>query len=438
LPLRAKFGLLSNLIDILSEPYGGTHHNYLFLHSKRTVQNSHALLSPDPNIVQRYDRPENPLHKVPFDLELVKSFPAFVKQHLSNYHPLFQDTCVFLQSLDSSSLVDSSSSPSVIWTDEMFRASAEEAEKRGQRSSWGELLVTPETASVMIRPNRLIEIEIAEAAKQAASFQRTNGHDDDDSEDGKGPEHKPSPPSQEQNALVDSDDEDDVPVRPKRKRHLVDSDDDEHEKDGNSDGDEPRTKKMTATAQSMEMDGLDKLGLTLVSKPSGSYSSSVMVQAIRHLTPYLDPKPGKELSGLFSDLVHYTIADSQTAPFIKEVIQVFTLPSLECMLFCVNCLRRGNKAFLKQLFKPSKHDSKAAGGIIVFTTWLSVATHLMEQERFIPNEERTEELLACEIIRLICDFHVIQTAKQVDILKKKFNVDWIEITNEVRLSLFFC
>eukprot|EP00978_Attheya_sp_CCMP212_P046464 scaffold394120_cov47-Attheya_sp.AAC.1 len=327
----------------------------------------------------------------------------------------------------------SSSSSSVIWTDELFRASAEEAEKRGQRSPWGELLVTPEKASVMVRPNRLLEIEIEEATKQAASFQRTNGHDDvdEDDEDEKGPGHKPSPPPQEQNALVDSDDEDDIPVRPKRKRHLVDSDDDEHENDGNSNNDEPRTKKMTTTAQSMEMDGLETLGVTLVSKPSGSYSSSAMLEAIRHLTPYLDPKPGEELSGLFSDVVHYTIADSQTAPFIKEVLQVSTLPSLECMLFCVNCLRRGNKAFLKQLFKPSKQDPKTAGGIIVFTTWLSVATHLMEQERFVPNEERTEELLACEIVRLICDFHVIQTAKQVDILKKKFNVDWIEITNEM-------
>ena len=99
LPLRAKFGLLSNLLDLMSEPYNNNTNNYVPVHARRSPANIHALLSPSEDTYQKFNTEEEPLNKEPFDLELLEQCPGFVRRHLLNYHPLLHGGCAFMKRL---------------------------------------------------------------------------------------------------------------------------------------------------------------------------------------------------------------------------------------------------------------------------------------------------------------------------------------------------
>ena len=195
LTLRAQFGLLSNLLDLLSEPYNNNSNNYVPVHARRSPANIHALLSPNDETFQKFNSEEEPLNREPFDLELLERCPGFVREQLLNYHPLLHEGCAFMKRLsamssssgagrnidegsnESAALVldgeDASQSASSFvpnrkqkrrWAAADYRRSALEAEARGQRTPWGDLIPNAKA----IKPNRLIDIEIRNAARGAA------------------------------------------------------------------------------------------------------------------------------------------------------------------------------------------------------------------------------------------------------------------------------
>lgn len=59
-------------------------------------------------------------------------------------------------------------------------------------------------------------------------------------------------------------------------------------------------------------------------------------------------------------------------------------------------------------------------------------------DSFRNDQAQTEEMIACSIMELICSFGtVIKKEKQLDVLKTKFNVDWIDIVEKVSFAREF-
>ena len=184
LPLRCRFGLLSNLADLFWEPYEDTDGNYVPVHARRSPANIHALLTPSAEVYRSSRKGEvdvdgngviddgeaKPLNREPFDLELLNLCPGFVRSHMLGHHPLLHDNCAFIKRLAEAEaeakarLQAADVEDERAFTDDDCLTSALSAEDRGQRTSWGESLPRGRP----VRPNRLIDIEIRAAARDAA------------------------------------------------------------------------------------------------------------------------------------------------------------------------------------------------------------------------------------------------------------------------------
>jgi hypothetical protein len=142
-PFRAKFQLLSNLVDMFSED----DFRYLDVHISKTPKEVFDILSPNQQLLARY--PD--LNTMPFDFELLKRCPAFIKQHLTNLHPKLSPSCQFIQGLDQME-GELKLSKKVQTFD--YMQSAFEAEKRSSREPHGDMREGAPTP----RPNMLLTI----------------------------------------------------------------------------------------------------------------------------------------------------------------------------------------------------------------------------------------------------------------------------------------
>lgn len=134
--MRAKFGLLSNLIDTLLE--GGYFENFhrelspKLLHQKLSCLDEAAFQVFKQN---RDDDDDTLIFQEPFDYTLLseQGSISFIKQHLGGLYPGF-DKSKFWKELVK---LKGHKRGTPKWTSEQYRASAELAEERSQRMPWG-------------------------------------------------------------------------------------------------------------------------------------------------------------------------------------------------------------------------------------------------------------------------------------------------------------
>lgn len=133
---HAKLGLLSNIIDMMSDSRGYIQPSLVAYHSKLSPEASHKALCPNHDEIL-----QNPLLcKEPFDLRLLKRDPAFVRQNLENLDTTLSNTCVFMLGLKKLEREAERRGNDKDFTKKEFDfiKSAEAAEKRSQRWPWGE------------------------------------------------------------------------------------------------------------------------------------------------------------------------------------------------------------------------------------------------------------------------------------------------------------
>jgi hypothetical protein len=131
-PFRAKFQLLSNLIDMLSED----DFHYLDFHlSKRPTQVFQALCLTS-QLLSKY--PD--LNPIPFDIRLLRRNPAFIKHHLTKLHPDLTSSCEFMKGLTQmEEIFKNAKKIKERWVVEPFdyMKSALDAKRRGSSEPYG-------------------------------------------------------------------------------------------------------------------------------------------------------------------------------------------------------------------------------------------------------------------------------------------------------------
>ena len=171
LELRAKFGLVSNLLDMFHEKSKSLKlENFFGLHDSRTPSESHNVLSPNAGQLERHPM----LPTEPFDMELLRREATFVKQHI-------QDCGVgFAKSNFVKGLTDMEKEWKKTHKDKKkgggefdYLASAKAAEKRSGRRPWGSLITYRGGSHDEVpRINRLVEIKVDES-QNAEEMQKT-------------------------------------------------------------------------------------------------------------------------------------------------------------------------------------------------------------------------------------------------------------------------
>jgi len=166
LRFRAKFGLIMNLIDLFEK-------DFIALHAKRTPNSVYNLMSPSESIIKEHSNPPlNVLHSHPFDLDLLQLYPEFVYQSLLNFDPLLNEYCVFMKSLKEINCQKTNNKKKID-----YLKSAQESERRSNRSPWGDWL----GGDVKVSPNKLIDIQIRTAQRRttvASSATSSNNKND--------------------------------------------------------------------------------------------------------------------------------------------------------------------------------------------------------------------------------------------------------------------
>ena len=461
LPLRARLGLLSNLVDLLSEPFGGgdgdgdggdgeEEANYVPIHAVRTPAAIHALLSPTPEILAQHNTSEEPLNSEPFDLELLRECPGFVRRHLAAMHPLLDGDSVFMSELEAMEAArqpsktdsnDAGNDDDVKWSDEGYLRSAEGAEKRGRRTAWGDLISGEgEGGGSRVRPNRLIDIEIQRASEQAPE-------EEEAPDGGTGTNEAAEEDVPDYGHAIDYDDEEDdeddvVAQTSKNKRPTAtmrpafdDSDDSDSDSDSDSDDDDAIVRrKKTSSNDNEAIPGVatDLDPLEYLSVPPGAeFSPEAIAAAVENMAAFLTPEPGEgdmDPSAYSSDNLptKFAIDEGKISDFVESYVQQPTVPSLESILLASEAIRRSEKKVLKSMFKITK-DHPVPSGKIVFDKWLDTAILLVKTSR------DSSALVIASIMDLICDFGVIKDAKQVRLLKSKFDVDWAVCAEKARI-----
>ena len=209
-----------------------------------------------------------------------------------------------------------------------------------------------------------------------------------------------------------------------------------------------QTQSVAGTAQLILANG-DNNDITIMTAEEPTFSKDNMIGAISYLESYLTPTPSGAEKKSF-DYTKFGIKDSPKEvmqKFIEDVVVNGTVLSMETILLSVECIMRSRDAVKKAIFRlDEKKDT--SGGKFIFKKWLSYVIQIMEnkrkQQNALPaNEARTEELIAISIMELICSYSVIKKQKQLEVLKKKFGVDWVFIVEKVRLlkwksSYYYC
>lgn len=367
-PIRAKFGLLSNLIDMFSDQ----NYNFVNFYAKRSITNTHCLLRPNAEILARYDTSEEPLNKEPFDLNLLKQFPEFVRRNMENLHDMLPNECVFFYSIkEFEQQFKERQRKLVPWSDEEYIESAEASESRSGRHSWGELKPNVKKA----RPNRLIEIRIMES------------------------------------------------------HHLHKL---EMSRKATSTSQEMTSQEMDEGQRLFLDECIADSSKLKVLHQSEIYSKSEIVKSISGLSNLLVPTPmeGEE------DYKRFAVLDNNARLFIDEIVtnEVASLELMLLTLETIS--RSGQKVMKSMFQKKEKLTNCAGFIIFkVWLSYVikvmaqrrkDPTSNLMDG-----NDMRTEELVAMTIMSLICNFSVINERKQIDILKSKFGVDLFDLVEKV-------
>lgn len=198
--------------------------------------------------------------------------------------------------------------------------------------------------------------------------------------------------------------------------------------------------------------------ITIMSMEEPEFSNENMIEAIDALEDYIDPTPTPDdlkceiSSGTGINYIKYSIKSGkeEIKNFLEADFMNGTILSLEQMLLIVECVIRSKDSVKKAAFRfKNKDDPKqGSGGKYIFTKWLAYALQIMERRRTVDNSgssngnsksnnslpegiARTEELLVSAIMELICACDVIKKPKQVETLKNKFGVDWIDSAQTV-------
>ena len=180
-----------------------------------------------------------------------------------------------------------------------------------------------------------------------------------------------------------------------------------------------------------------------INSPS-CYIPENMFSAIENMSHFLLPKPTYE-DMINADYRKFSIADNSITSLLDDVIFSNENLRLEEMLLIVESLRTSGPNVKKAMFKAKKNNiPTSVGGNIIFRSWSGHVLHIMDihrckmgKEKIIHHETRLEEMVSSSIMGLICDFDVIKDAKQIGILKSKFNVDWNDIVQKVRRKQTF-
>ena len=134
--LRAKCGLMNNLLDMMSNKNGTLDFSYLMYHSKQNPFASYSVL-----YASEEELKQNPnICNDPFDMELLKRASKFVKTHFEGADSNFKKTCTFMKGLTSlSNDFESAKKRSDTWAIQPFDyiCSAEFSEQRSNRYPWG-------------------------------------------------------------------------------------------------------------------------------------------------------------------------------------------------------------------------------------------------------------------------------------------------------------
>lgn len=375
IPLRAKIGLLSNILDIFSEKKGDKDSFYAPLHAKVSVEESYRMLSLDSNLLKtKYSHLSPPINDEPFDMKLLmqKGVAKFLRQQLTNYHLALSDNSVYMTSLQDLAVRMDEQKKFTLhrWSDNDFRQSAVNAENRGRRESWcGPLPNTHE-----IRPNRLIELEI------------------------------------EHDGIVDE---------------LINEKESEDQK-----------KAVEGTAAVLL--GGEKNPIFVMTE-SRSFDKNVMIECISNLSDYLSPTPLEDDKSN-CDFTKFSVKDDKIDEFFGAQVLTDSIVSLESMLLIVTAISQSSDKVMKSMFKVRRvEDLETSPGKVIFVYWLCYVMNIMEKRRHrfsrekpTVGESRTEELITAAILELIAKYHVIKSSKQIDVLKNKFNVDWILLVQKVR------
>lgn len=175
LPLRAKLGLLSNVLDVLMEE-----------HSGMAPEAVHELLScNDGTINQRRETSSVPLWKTPWDMDLFWHALPFLKRQLKAVLGTGWEKSIFWKALCKMSKTKESPETKIAWTPAKYLEKAENAEMRAQQLPWGEPLANP----TPMQPNcseqqlRKRAISAGSSAKKQDKKQRLGL--DDSAHDGK-------------------------------------------------------------------------------------------------------------------------------------------------------------------------------------------------------------------------------------------------------------
>jgi hypothetical protein len=149
LELRAKLGLISNLSDIFdeSDPESVA---YVKEMVDKKPGDLHRDLCPSQDFLDEFpDRA-----KEPFDLQLLRNVPDFVKSCLVNPETFLNDSSTFIRSLKNPT--------KKVFTPEEYEESAKLAEKRGARLPWGDRIKDAE----LVDPLWLYKARLDRAAKK--------------------------------------------------------------------------------------------------------------------------------------------------------------------------------------------------------------------------------------------------------------------------------
>jgi hypothetical protein len=218
LPLRAKLGLLSNILNVFMEEQDGLSFYYAEAHLQMSPEAVHErLLCSNDDFYAQYNTSSLPLSKAPWDMDLFWHSLPFLKSELRANVCTGWDKSVFWKVLCKMKPPKAKTN----WTPTKYLESAKLAERRAQQLPWGE----PLAHAKRIRPNWMMEAMI-----QATAMDHTNS--------------EPQLSRERPAAHEDSSDDDYVeskkkPLKRKRTIHDDSSDDD----DNDNDDDESPNKK---------------------------------------------------------------------------------------------------------------------------------------------------------------------------------------------------
>jgi len=164
--MRAMFGLVSNILDILGEKLNGAMDSYYTrIHVRRTPIDVYTMLKP--NQEQQVFYPEVPLE--PFDMNLLKHCAGFVRDHILQFHPMVTQDCEFIKGLDEMAAeFKAARKAKQPWTTASldYLRSALDAERRSGRTPSGERIPGKEPP----HPNKLLDILAESASSKAVSL----------------------------------------------------------------------------------------------------------------------------------------------------------------------------------------------------------------------------------------------------------------------------